>query len=129
MENMDNPKVGVYICHCGGNISDVIDVKRVAEEIGKIPGVALSTDYIFMCSDPGQQKIKDAIKEGKINRVVVAACSPRLHELTFRRALTAAGLNQFLLEQVNIREQASWVHKMDHEGATQKGSQEGPLKK
>ncbi len=116
----DSPRVGVYVCHCGGNISDVIDVKRVAEEIGKIPGVTLSTDYIFMCSDPGQQKIKDAIKEGKINRVVVAACSPRLHELTFRRALIAGGLNQFLLEQVNIREQASWVHKMDHEGATEK---------
>lgn len=116
----DTPRVGVYICHCGGNISDIIDVKRVADEMGKLPGVALSTDYIFMCSDPGQQKIKDAIKEGKINRVVVAACSPRLHELTFRRALVAAGLNPYLLEQVNIREQASWVHKMDHEGATLK---------
>ena len=116
----ESPKVGVYVCHCGGNISDVIDVKRVAEEMEKIPGVALSTDYIFMCSDPGQQKIKDAIKDGRINRVVVAACSPRLHELTFRRALTAAGLNPYLLEQVNIREQASWVHKTDHEGATEK---------
>jgi heterodisulfide reductase subunit A2 len=116
----EEPRVGVYICHCGGNISDVIDVKRVAEEIGKIRGVALSTDYIFMCSDPGQQKIKEAIQQGTINRVVVAACSPRLHELTFRRALVSAGLNQYLLEQVNIREQASWVHKKDHEGATEK---------
>jgi heterodisulfide reductase subunit A2 len=116
----EGSKVGVYICHCGGNISDVIDVKRVAEVIGGMPGVALSTDYIFMCSDPGQQKIKEAIQEGKINRVVVAACSPRLHEQTFRRALVSAGLNQYLLEQVNIREQASWVHKKDHEGATEK---------
>jgi heterodisulfide reductase subunit A len=114
------PRVGVYICHCGGNISDVIDVKRVAAEIGKIDGVAISTDYIFMCSDPGQQLIKDAIKKEKINRVVVAACSPRLHELTFGRALIQAGLNQYLLEQVNIREQGSWVHKTDHEGATEK---------
>ena len=118
--NKSEAKIGVYVCHCGGNISDVIDVKKVAEEIGKIPGVALSTDYIFMCSDPGQQKIKDAIKEGKINRVVVAACSPRLHELTFRRAMVQAGLNPYLLEQANIREQASWVHKTDHEGATEK---------
>jgi heterodisulfide reductase subunit A2 len=116
----DKPRIGVYVCHCGGNISDVIDVKRVAEEIAKIPGVTLSTDYIFMCSDPGQQKVKEAIRSGAINRVVIAACSPRLHELTFRRALISAGLNPFLLEHVNIREQGSWVHKMDHEGATQK---------
>lgn len=118
--NNQEPRIGVYVCHCGGNISDVIDVKRVAEEIAKMPGVTLSVDYIFMCSDPGQQKIKEAIKDGTINRVVVAACSPRLHELTFRRAMTSAGLNPFLLEQINIREQGSWVHKMDHAGATEK---------
>jgi len=119
-KNSDTPKVGVFVCHCGGNISDVIDVKKVAEEAGKLEGVAFSMDYIFMCSDPGQNLIKEAIASGKINRVVVAACSPRLHELTFRRAMTAAGLNPYLLEQANIREQASWVHKMDHEGATDK---------
>ena len=114
------PAVGVFICHCGGNISDVIDVKKVSEEMAKIPGVTLSMDYIFMCSDPGQQKIKEAIKEGKINRVVVAACSSRLHEMTFRRAMASVGLNHYLLEQSNIREQGSWVHKTDHEGATEK---------
>jgi heterodisulfide reductase subunit A2 len=119
-EIVQEPRVGVFVCHCGGNISDVVDVKRVAEEIGKIPGVALSMDYIFMCSDPGQQKIKEAIKAGQINRVVVAACSPRLHEMTFRRAMISAGLNPYLLEQANIREQVSWVHKLDHLGATEK---------
>jgi heterodisulfide reductase subunit A len=113
-------KVGVFVCHCGGNISDVIDVKKVAEEISKIDGVEISTDYIFMCSDPGQNLVKDAIRKGKINRVVIAACSPRLHELTFKRALVSAGLNPYLFEHVNIREQGSWVHKLDPDGATAK---------
>ena len=85
--NNDKPKVGVYVCHCGGNISDVVDVKKVLEALKNVEGVTLSTHYEFMCSDPGQNKIKDAIKDGTINRVVVAACSPRLHEITFRSAL------------------------------------------
>ena len=120
-DNTENkPKVGVFICHCGGNISDVVDVKKVAEELKKVDGVTLSTDYVFMCSDPGQNLIYDALKKGEIDRVVVAACSPKLHELTFRRKIIAAGVNPFLLEQANIREQDSWVHHSDKEGATEK---------
>ncbi len=116
----DKPKIGVYVCHCGGNISDVIDVEKVADALKNVDGVQYTTHYEFMCSDPGQNKIKDAIKEGKINRVVIAACSPRLHQLTFMNLLEKSGLNPYFLEQVNIREQASWVHKMDPEGATEK---------
>jgi heterodisulfide reductase subunit A len=119
-KNAQEPKVGVFVCHCGGNISDVIDVKRVTEEVSKIPGVEVARDYLFMCSDPGQKLIADAIRNDGINRVVVAACSPRLHELTFRRKLVDSGLNPYLLEQANIREQASWVHKTDPGGATAK---------
>ena len=116
----DPIRVGVYVCHCGGNISDIIDTKAVAAELAGHPNVAVSNDYMFMCSDPGQALIIDDIKANHINRVVVAACSPTLHELTFRKALHRAGLNPYLFEHVNIREQASWVHKGDHEGATRK---------
>ncbi|MCX6359702.1 MAG: FAD-dependent oxidoreductase [Armatimonadetes bacterium] len=116
----DPVRVGVYVCHCGGNISDVIDTKAVAAALAAHPNVAVSNDYMFMCSDPGQALIIDDIKANHINRVVVAACSPTLHEITFRKALQRAGLNPYLFEYVNIREQASWVHKGDHEGATRK---------
>ncbi len=113
-------KVGVYVCHCGGNISDVIDVKKVAAEVSKHADVAISKEYVFMCSDAGQKLIIEDINSGKINRVVVAACSPALHELTFRKALQRAGLNPYLYEHVNIREQGSWVHKKDPDAATAK---------
>src|SRR5512134_1109375 len=113
------PRIGVFVCHCGGNISDVVDVKRVAEEIGRIPGVVLSTTHMFVCSDPGQAMIEQKIKELNLNRVIVAACSPSLHELTFRKTLGRAGLNQYLYEHTNIREQDSWVV-VDKEQATQK---------
>jgi len=113
-------RVGVYVCHCGGNISDVVDVKRVAQELSQYPEVKVATNYMFMCSDPGQQLIIDDIQRNNINRVVVSACSPALHELTFRSALQRAGLNPYLYENVNIREQVSWVHKGNHEGATEK---------
>ena len=112
-------RIGVFICHCGGNISDVVDVKRVAEDIGKLPGVVLSMTHMFVCSDPGQALIEQKIKELALNRVVVAACSPTLHQLTFRRTLERAGLNQFLFEHVNVREQVSWVVE-DKEKATRK---------
>jgi len=114
------PKVAVYVCHCGGNISDVVDVKRVATELSKYPDVAIAREYAFMCSSTGQDMIIEDIQKNGINRVVIAACSPALHELTFRGALQRAGLNPFLYEHVNIREQASWVHKNDKEGATLK---------
>jgi len=120
MTPQEEVRVGVYICHCGGNISDVVDVKKVAEELAKYPNVKVSKNYMFMCSDPGQQMIIDDIKQNGINRVVVSACSPALHELTFRKALQRAGLNPHMYENVNIREQVSWVHKGRKEDATRK---------
>jgi heterodisulfide reductase subunit A len=113
------PKTGVFICHCGGNISDVVDVKHVAEVIGRLPDVAIATTHMFACSDPGQAMIEQKIRELNLNRVVVAACSPSLHEATFRQALTRAGLNPYLYEHTNIREQVSWVVE-DKALATQK---------
>ncbi|MFB3818389.1 MAG: FAD-dependent oxidoreductase [Candidatus Methylomirabilales bacterium] len=113
------PRIGVFVCHCGGNIADVVDVKRVAEEIGRLPGVVLSTTHMFVCSDPGQALVEQKIKELSLNRVIVAACSPSLHELTFRRTVARAGLNSYLFEHVNIREQVSWVVE-DKALATQK---------
>jgi len=118
---MEKPRIGVFVCHCGGNISDVVDVKRVAEEMSVLPGVVHSTTHMFMCSDPGQTSIEEAIKEHNLNRVIVAACSPTLHELTFRRAVARAGLNPYLFEHVNIREHVSWVIE-DKEAATRKAA-------
>ncbi len=112
-------RIGVFICHCGENISRTVDVERVASEIGKHPGVAFSTDYKYMCSDPGQTLLKKAIQEQKLTHIVVAACSPRMHEKTFRKAVEAAGLNPFLCEMANIREHCSWVHE-NREEATLK---------
>jgi heterodisulfide reductase subunit A len=114
------PKVGVYVCHCGGNISDIIDVKAVAAALAKYPGVTVAREYAFMCSSNGQDLIAEDIKKLGVNRTVVAACSPSLHELTFRNVLQRAGVNPYLHEHVNIREQASWVHKLDKAGATAK---------
>jgi heterodisulfide reductase subunit A len=112
-------RVGVYICRCGGNISDVVDVERVAEVVSLIPGVVTAKVNTFCCSDPGQQTITSDILEQNLDRVVVASCSPSLHEQTFRGAVSRANLNPYLYEQVNIREQGSWAHRHDHEGATQ----------
>lgn len=112
-------RTGVFICHCGGNISDVVEVERVAAEISRLPNVVHSTTYKFMCSDPGQASIVQAVADHRLNRIIVAACSPTLHEATFRRVLDRAGLNPYLFEMVNIREQVSWVIK-DREAATQK---------
>ncbi len=109
----DQARVGVYICHCGGNISDHVDVEKVAEAVKDIPGVSVSRTNMFMCSDPGQELIQEDIKGGKINRVVVASCAPSLHELTFRGAISRAEMNPYLYEHANIREQVSWVHHGD----------------
>ncbi|MCD6338658.1 MAG: CoB--CoM heterodisulfide reductase iron-sulfur subunit A family protein [Verrucomicrobia bacterium] len=114
------PKIGVYVCRCGGNISDVVDVERVAKTIAEMEGVAISKVHTFMCSDPGQSMIVEDIKKESLNRVVVASCSPFLHELTFRNAVQRGGLNPYLYDHVNIREQGSWAHKSDPEGATAK---------
>lgn len=104
------PRIGVFVCHCGKNIAGTVDVAKVAEAASRFPGVVLATHYEYMCSDPGQALIQRAIKEHRLNGVVVAACSPTMHEETFRRAASAAGLNPYLVEIANIREQVSWVH-------------------
>jgi heterodisulfide reductase subunit A len=107
------------VCHCGENISSTVDCERVAQQAGRLPGVAFSADYKYMCSDPGQSMIKEAIAEHRLTGVVVSACSPRMHEPTFRKACAEAGLNHYLCEMANIREQCSWVHPKD-EATTQK---------
>ena len=102
-------RIGVYVCHCGANIAGTVDVEQVTEFAKGLPSVAVARNYKFVCSDPGQDMIKNDIREEGLNRVVVASCSPRLHELTFRRTLASAGLNPYLFEMANIREQCSWV--------------------
>jgi heterodisulfide reductase subunit A len=105
----EEPKVGVYVCHCGLNIAGTVNVKEVVEYARTLPNVVEADEYIFMCSSPGQELIKQGVKRG-INRIVVAACSPSMHEPTFRAAMAEAGLNRYLLEMVNIREHSAWVH-------------------
>ena len=112
-------KIGVYICECGVNIAATVNVEKVAEHAKSLPNVAVSRFYKYMCSDPGQELIKKDIKELKLDRVVVASCSPRMHEPTFKAVLEEAGLNPYCFEMVNIREQCSWVHK-DKDKATEK---------
>jgi heterodisulfide reductase subunit A len=102
--------VGVYVCHCGGNISDEVDVQKVCDAVGKIPGVVVARDAVFMCSDPGQELIMEDLRKGTVDRVVIASCAPSLHEQTFRNAVARAGANPYLYEHANIREQVSWVH-------------------
>ncbi len=104
-------RIGVFVCWCGSNIAGTVDVKAVAEALGKEPGVAFSTDYQYMCSQAGQDMIKAAIHEHKLTGIVVCSCSPRMHEATFRKTAAAAGLNPYMVEIANIREQCSWVHK------------------
>jgi len=113
------PNIGVYICHCGTNIAATVDCNELARFSTTLPGVKVVRDYRYLCSDPGQDLIKKDIRELSIDRVVVAACSPRMHEMTFRNAISSEGLNPYFLNIVNIREQCSWVHK-DKERATEK---------
>jgi heterodisulfide reductase subunit A len=103
-------RIGVFVCHCGENIARTVEVRRVVETLRDVPGVAFTTDYPYMCSAPGQKIVADAVREHGLTGVVVAACSPQLHEPTFRRASAGAGLNPFRCEMANIREQCSWVH-------------------
>jgi len=112
-------KIGVYVCHCGSNIAGKVDVAQVSEWAGELPGVAVARNYEFMCSQVGQELIKDDIREKGLDRVVVACCTPRMHEPTFQRALAEGGLNPYYFEQANIREQCSWVTD-DPEEATEK---------
>ncbi len=116
-------RIGVFVCHCGINISGTVDVERVAEEIGRHPEVVYATTYKYMCSNPGQQLVRDAVVEHNLDGVVVAACSPLMHEKTFRRAASAVGLNPYRCEMANIREQCSWVHEHEPARATEKASE------
>jgi heterodisulfide reductase subunit A2 len=112
-------KIGVFICHCGENIAAKVDTSRLAAALGDHPGVSVSVEYKYFCADPGQESVKKAIRENNLTGVVVAACSPRMHEATFRKACAEAGLNPYLCEIANIREHCSWVHS-DGEMATLK---------
>src|SRR3990172_5727952 len=113
-------RTGIYICHCGSNIAGTIDVEEVTKFASTLKDVVVARDIQLACGDSGQEQIKKDILEQKLDRIVMAACSPRLHEVTFRRLLEQSGLNKHLLEMVNIREQGSWVH-ANHNGlATQK---------
>lgn len=114
-------RIGVYVCHCGSNIAKMVDVARVIEAVKDMPNVVVATHYRFMCSDPGQDLIRKDIAEHQLNRVVVAACSPLMHEATFRKAVEAAGINRYFFEMANIREQVSWVSE-DQKSATLKAS-------
>lgn len=104
-------RIGVFVCHCGTNIAGTVDVKAVAAALSHEPGVVFATDYQYMCSQAGQNMIKDAIAEHKLSGIVVCSCSPRMHEATFRKTAAGAGLNPYMVEIANIREQCSWVHK------------------
>ena len=117
--NLSKIKTGVYVCHCGTNIAATVDVGAVAEYASGLEGVAIARDYAYMCSDPGQDLIKQDIADFGLNRIVVASCSPLMHEPTFRRACQEGGLNPFFFQMANIREHCSWVIE-DREKATNK---------
>lgn len=114
------PRIGVFVCHCGSNIAGVVDCPKVTEEASKMPGVVVARDNKYTCSDLGQDEIVKAIKEANVDHVVIASCSPRMHEPTFRACIQRAGLNPYVLHMVNIREQCSWVHNQEKDRATQK---------
>jgi heterodisulfide reductase subunit A len=119
LSNNGSSRIGFYVCHCGTNIAGVVDVQALAEYAATLPGVVVSREYKYMCSDPGQELIQQDIKGNRLNRIVVASCSPHLHEQTFRTATAKGGLNPFYFHMVNIREHVSWVHE-DRTRATQK---------
>ncbi len=107
--NRSKPRIGVYVCRCGTNIAATVDVEEVAAHAAGLEHVAVAREYSYMCSDPGQDLIKEDIRERDLNRVVVASCSPLMHEPTFRTAVEEGGLNPFFFQMANIREQCSWV--------------------
>lgn len=116
---MEEIRIGVYVCWCGSNIAKMVDVEAVTEDVSQIKDVVIARNYKYMCSDPGQDLIINDIHDLNLNRIVVSACSPRIHELTFRKAVEKAGLNPYMFEMANIREQNSWVHS-DRQEATRK---------
>jgi len=114
------PRIGVYVCKCGLNIAQTVDCKKVAENIKDTEDVVVAKEITYACSEPGQAEIKKDIAEQGLDRVVVASCSPRLHESTFKQMMQEAGLNPYLLEMANLREQCSWVHMFEKDAATAK---------
>ena len=114
------PRIGVYVCHCGLNIAQSVDCHRVAEGAADTEGVVIAKDIVYACSEPGQQQIKQDILDNELDRVVIASCSPRLHEATFKKMVESAGLNPYMFDMANLREQCSWVHMNDRENATLK---------
>ncbi|RKX24254.1 MAG: CoB--CoM heterodisulfide reductase iron-sulfur subunit A family protein, partial [Candidatus Zixiibacteriota bacterium] len=116
-----NRRIGVYVCHCGGNISDYVDVDKVRDGVQNDEGVVISKTTMFACSDAAQEEIIEDIKTENLDGIVVASCSPKLHLFTFRAMAVRAGLNPYQYVQVNLREQDSWVHQHDMGKATEKG--------
>lgn len=112
-------RVGVFICHCGINIANTVNIREVVDYVQQLPDVVVAEDYTYMCSDPGQELIRDYIKKGNLNRIVVSSCSPAMHGVTFRGVVKSAGVNPYCFEMANIREQCSWVHE-DRKTATEK---------
>jgi heterodisulfide reductase subunit A len=113
-------RIGVYVCHCGSNIAQTVNCAKVSDTASRLEDVVISKDIAYACSEPGQQEILRDIEEYELERIVVASCSPRLHEPTFRQMMQSAGLNPYLLEMANLREQCSWVHLNEPDAATQK---------
>ncbi len=120
MSDKEDLRIGVFVCNCGSNIAGVIDTKAVTEYAATLPDVVWASNQMYTCADSGQRQIENDIREHKLNRVVVAACSVRLHEPTFRGCVANAGLNPFLMEMANIREQDTWVHSHEPEAAEEK---------
>ena len=120
LDTVDELRIGVFVCDCGLNIAGAVDCGAVTEYAETLPDVVCAVRNKYTCADPGQNEIKDAVREYKLNRVVVASCSPRQHEPTFRQCVLEAGLNPYLMEMANLREHCSWVHPGDWEGATAK---------
>lgn len=116
----DKLRIGVFVCECGTNIAGSVDVDKLVVDAREMGNVVYSAKNRYMCSEPGQQEIKKAIAEEKLDRVIVAACSPRMHEPTFRECVSSVGMNPYLVDMANIREQCSWVHMNDREAATKK---------
>jgi len=116
----DDLRIGVFVCECGTNIAGSVDVDKIVQDAEKMDNVVYTAKNRYMCSEPGQAAIKKAIQEQKLNRVIVASCSPRMHEPTFRECVSSVGLNPYLVDMANIREQCSWVHMGDREAATEK---------
>jgi len=120
MNTKPQTRIGVYVCHCGSNIAKTVNCPLVSETASGLEDVVVSKDIAYACSEPGQQEIRQDIQEYGLERIVVASCSPRLHEPTFRQMMQSAGLNPYLLEMANLREQCSWVHLDEPDAATQK---------